>query len=410
MDVAATPPPDPVEPRVQRAWCLYDFGNSGFAVLFPVVFGTWYATTVVGGHAGDAAWGRLVATSMLTVAMLGPFLGGIADHAGARKRLLVAFTLVGGGAVLAFGTLGAGDVGLGFVLGVAANVGFEGGIVFYNAYLPDLAPPERQGSLSARGFAWGYAGSLLAIALALLLLHRRWLIGVWIALALQWWIAALPAWRLLPRDRPGRVGVLRAAREGWLGTWRVFRHQVFGRPVGRFLLAYFFFMDGVVTVIAFASLYAKRTLGFSDLELFGLIAGVQVSALVGSVIVARLHGRFDPDRILRGLILLWIVVVAVIAFAETRPLFRVVAALAGLGLGSIQSTSRAAMARRIPAGEEASLFGFYAFCGKTGAILGPFAFGAVSQAAGSQRPAALVLGLFFVLGLAILAPLGTRSR
>lgn len=402
MPAAGSLPPPAPDARAQRAWCLYDFGNSGFAVLFPVVFGTWYATKVVGGNAGDAAWGRLVSTSMLVVALLGPFLGGIADHAGVRKRLLVLFTLLGGAAVLAFSALGQGDVVLGFVLGVLANVGFEGAIVFYNAYLPRLVPPAEQGVLSARAFAWGYVGSLVALGVAVPLLKSSWLVGVWAALTLQWWLAAWPSWRHLPQDRPTGMSVAQAARTGAAGTWRTFRDQVLGRPIGRYLLAYFFFMDGVLTVISFASLFAKRTLAFGDAELLGLIAGVQVTALIGAAAVARLARRYAPDTLLRGLLLLWIAVVAATWFATTKGVFLVVAGFAGLGLGSIQSTARAAMAQRIPDGQEAELFGFYALCGKSGAILGPLLFGALSETLGDQRPAVLALGAFFVLGLAIL--------
>ncbi|MGE0192799.1 MAG: MFS transporter [Planctomycetota bacterium] len=402
MPDAGTLPAASPDARAQRAWCLYDFGNSGFAVLFPVVFGTWYATRVVGGNAGDAAWGRLVATSMLVVAALGPFLGGIADHAGVRKRLFVLFTLLGGASVLGFSGLGTGDVALGFVLGVLANVGFEGAIVFYNAYLPRLVPPAEQGVLSARAFAWGYVGSLVALGVAVPLLKSGWLLGVWVALTLQWWLAAWPSWRDLPADRATGMGVLRAARVGAAGTWRTFRDQVLGRPVGRFLLAYFFFMDGVLTVISFASLFAKRTLAFTDAELIGLIAGVQVTALIGAAVIARLARRHEPDTLLRALLVLWLAVVGATWFATTKGAFLVVAGFAGLGLGSIQSTARAAMARRIPEGQEAELFGFYALCGKSGAILGPLLFGALSEALDDQRPAVLALGTFFLLGLAIL--------
>ena len=160
--------------------------------------------------------------------------------------------------------------------------------------------------------------------------------------------------------------------------------------------------DGVLTVISFASLFAKRTLGFSDAELLGLIAGVQVTALIGAAVIARLARRHEPDTLLRGLLLLWIAVVAATWFATTKGAFLAVAGLAGFGLGSIQSTARAAMARRIPDGQEAELFGFYALCGKSGAILGPLLFGGLSEALGDQRPAVLALGAFFVVGLAIL--------
>jgi len=229
--------------RILRAWCLYDFGNSAFAVLFPFVFGTYYAHTVVGGARGSALWGYAGSLSMLCVALSAPLLGGIADHAGARKRMLLLFTAVGLGTVLGFDAVGPGTVAAGFVLAIAANFAFEGGIVFYNAYLPLIAPPSHHGRVSAYGFATGYVGSLVAIGVAVLLARTLGVAWIWPALALQWGLFALPAFLRLPADRPTGMGLLASGKRGvkrTLFTWR----EVAGMPdLRRFLLAYFFYMD-----------------------------------------------------------------------------------------------------------------------------------------------------------------------
>ena len=397
---------------VERAWCWYDFGNSAFAVLFSTVFGVWFGTHVVGGDRGDLLWGRLLSVSMACVALLSPFVGGIADHTGRRKRLLVLATVVGGVAVLGFSTIGAGDVAWGFVLGVVASVAFEMGIVFYNAYLPHITPVARQGRLSARGFALGYVGSLCALGVALLLIKSDLFVGVWIALAAQWLIVGLRACIGLPRDVPTGTPVSVAAQRGVAQTLRTFRTQVVGTPLGRFLLAYFFFMDGVLTVVHFAPLFARRTLNFSGAELIGLVALVQVTALVGALLAAGPVDRLGPKRVIQFLLLLWIGVAGLTWFVYSKALFYVLATVAGLGLGSIQSTARAQMARLIPPGQEAELFGFYALCGKTGAILGPLVFGWISMRLGAQRPAVLSVAVFFLLGLILLArvPADTPAR
>ncbi len=388
-------------------FCLYDFGDSAFAVLFPFVYGTYYAEQVVGGARGAGWWGAVGSVSMLAVALGAPLLGGIADHAGVRKRMLALFTLLGVAASLSFAAITPGLVLLGFLAGVVANFAFEGGIVFYNAYLPIIAPPSHHGRISAAGFAVGYVGSLLAIGAAALL--RDWTL-IWVAMGLQWLLFALPAILFLPADRPTGMGVLAAGREGvrnTLATWR----DVLGMiDLRRFLLAYFFYMDGVNTVILFAGLYAAREFGFTTGELLALIALVQVTALVGSVAMAKPTDTRGPKWSVRVMLLWWILVVGSAFLATNRAIFWGVAVLAGLGVGSIQASSRALMSRLVPAGREAEMFGFYALCGKSGAILGPFLFGQIGEAFGSLRPAILSVAAFYVIGFLLLGRVSVPGR
>ncbi|MFQ5846021.1 MAG: MFS transporter [Planctomycetota bacterium] len=387
--------------KVVRSWCLYDFGNSAFAILFPFIYGTYFADHVVGdrGRGGEWWWGLTMSTSMLAVAVSAPLLGGIADHSGARKRLLALYTALGVAAVLAFTSVSPGAILPGFLLGALANFAFEGGIVFYNAYLPDIAPPSHHGRVSARGFAVGYVGSVAALgAAALLLPHLDW---IWIALAAQWALFSLPAFFLLPADRRTGTGVLEAAKRGLRQTRQTLRSVLRMHDLRRFLLAYFFYMDGVNTAIVFAAVYAKRTLGFEVGELLTLMAAVQVAALVGSLVMAGPTDVKGPKWTVRLVLLWWIGVVTAAHFAQTKGAFWAVAVLAGLGLGSIQAASRAFMSRLIPAGREGELFGFYALCGKTGAILGPFLFGQLSVWVGA-RSAILALAAFYVAGLVLL--------
>ena len=391
-------------PTVVRAWCLFDFGNSAFAVLFPAIFGAWFSGTLVGGSSGDARWGEIISLSMLLVALTAPFLGGIADYAGFRKRMLVAYTLLGIACVLAFTGATHMPLPLVFALAVLANVAFEGGIVFYNAYLPDIAPPHEHGRVSAKGYALGYVGSLVALGLAMVSIAVfEWLPGVWIALAVQWALGSAVAFRYLPKDPPARKSFWDAGRDGLRETRATLRRVWAHKPLRWFLLSYFFYMDGVLTVVHFAAIYAKKTLGFSQTELIALIALVQVTALVGALAMAGPTDRRGPKWAVRVLLCWWIGVVVVTYFATSKMTFFCVGVLAGLGLGSIQSVSRAFMARLIPAGREAEMFGFYALCGKSGAILGPLVFGYVSYAFGHQRPAVLSVAIFYALGLLLLA-------
>ena len=389
--------------RVIRAWCLDDLGNSAFAALSPIVYGVYYAGTVVGGRQGDQWLGFMASASMLLVVLLAPFLGGVSDHAGVRKRMLGAFTLLGVGAALSWVFVDPGDVLLGFTLGVAATVGFEASIVFYNSYLPRIAPRSHHGRVSAWGFAVGYVGSLVALGIAAFLLASDVPLGwIWVALAGQWVLFAFPAFLVLPADTRGAMSLSTAARRGVRGTWKTLQEVWRTPPLRWFLLAYFLFMDGVETVVVFAGPYARGSLGFSREQALLLFGVVQVTALVGSLGTAKTTDIRGP-RFTLAITLVWWVIVVVAAFlATTQTAFWIVAGLAGLGLGAVQSSARAFMARLVPEGREAEMFGFMALCGRTGSILGPLVFGWVAVAADSQRAAVLSVAPFFALGLLLL--------
>ena len=166
-----TPAPPAGDRRHTVSWCLYDYANSAYAaVIAAVVFPPYYTSVIVGNESGlgDRWWGRVLSLSMLFVALSSPYLGGIADRGGLRKRLWIAYTWVAILGVASFSFLEPGMVLTGFALATLANIGMEGSQVFYNSYLPEIAPPGRQGRLSGWGFATGYAGSITALLAALL--------------------------------------------------------------------------------------------------------------------------------------------------------------------------------------------------------------------------------------------------
>jgi UMF1 family MFS transporter len=172
----------------------------------------------------------------------------------------------------------------------------------------------------------------------------------------------------------------------------------------RFLLAYLVYEDGVNTVIAFSAVFAGKTLGFSFTEILALFMVVQVTALAGSTGWAGATDRRGPRLVVGVTLVQWIAVTLLAFFVDAKWQFWAIAVLAGTGLGAIQAASRTFMATLIPAGREAEFFGFFALVGKTGAILGPVVFGGVSRAlGGNQRAAILAVGLFFAVGLALLA-------
>jgi MFS transporter, UMF1 family len=389
------------------AWVLYDFANSAFVAVVPAtIYSKYYALHVVGNARGegDFWWGLSVTVSMALVALLSPPLGAIADHAGIRKRFLALLTYASVAATALMATVGKGDVVWGFLLAVVGTVGFEAAIVYYNAYLPELAPEAWRGRLSAYGFAWGYAGSALALAVALPFALAGRPTGAFVAAAVLFGVFALPAMLYLPSDRPGVLTVAEAMGVGLRQTMATVRRIARQPDLRGFLLAYLFFEDGVNTVVYFSAVFAGHTLGFGDVELILLYFVVQLSALAGAWVWARPTDLRGPKAVLMVTLVQWCLVVAAAYFVTAKWQFWIVAVLAGTGLGAVQAAARAFMAGLIPAGQEAELFGFYSLCGKTSAILGPLIFGGISLATGgNQRAAILAVGVMFVVGLALLS-------
>jgi UMF1 family MFS transporter len=386
---------------------LYDFANSAFVAVIPAtVYSKYYALSVVGNERGegDLWWGAAVTLSMAIVALASPPLGALADRAGVRKRLLATFTGLSVAATALMATVGPGDRLWGLVLAVAGTVGFEAALVYYNAYLPDLAPPAERGRLSAYGFAAGYAGSALALAAALPFALAGRYGGAFLVTAALFGLFALPAMRHLPADRPRPLALGAAVGESFRETRATVRRILRIPDLRGFLLAYLFFEDGINTVVYFSSIFAGHTLGFTTGEVIGLFFVVQLSALAGAWLWARPTDTRGPRFVVTWTLVQWCAVVLAASLVATKPQFYVVAILAGSGLGAVQAAARAFMASLIPAGQEAELFGFYSLCGKTAAIMGPMIFGTASRlTGGNQRAALLAVGLMFVAGLALLS-------
>ena len=397
----------PVPGRTVVAWLLYDFANSAYVAVIPgTVYSKYYALAVVGNEhgEGDFWWGLSVTISMVIVALASPPLGAIADHAGVRKRFLGLLTYLSVGATALMATVRPGDVVWGLLLAVVGTVGFEAAIVYYNAYLPDLADASWRGRLSAYGFATGYAGSALALAAALPFALGGWYGGAFLTAAALFGLFALPAMLFLPPDRPGSLSLGGAVRIGFTESRDALRRILRLPNLRGFLLAYLFFEDGTNTVVYFSSVFAGHTLGFATAEVIGLYFVVQLSALAGAWLWARPIDRWGPKVVVMTTLVQWCLVVLAAYFVTTKGQFYVVAIFAGSGLGAIQAASRTFMASLIPKGQEASLFGFYSLCGKTAAVMGPVIFGTASLlTGGNQRVAILAVGLMFVAGLILLA-------
>lgn len=388
------------------SWCLYDFANSSYAaVIAAVIFPVYYTGVIVGNvHGeGDLWWGRAISGSMLITAITSPFLGGIADYAGLRKALLAVFTAVCVTSVAGLSLLRPGAAVPGFFLILCANIGMEGALVFYNSFLPTIAPEDHRGRVSSWGFATGYAGSILSLLIALPLVKSGQYELSWITTAVFFALFSLPAFLFLPRDdRNVNIRFREAGSRGTALAWHTIRNLWRGKESRTFLAAYLFYQDGVNTVIVFSSIFAATTLGFSAMELVLLYLVVQITALIGAFLLAKPTDIWGPKRVVMLSLLLWTMVAVIAYFVQSKQQFWAVACIAGLGLGTVQAATRAFFAQFIPYGSEAEYFGVYSLVGKSSAVLGPFVFGVLSSTFGSQRPAILSVAAFFITGMVLL--------
>jgi len=395
-----------VDKRQILSWCLFDFANSSYSAgIAAVIFPVYYAGVIVGNSSGegDLWWGRAISLSMLIIALSSPFLGGVADYAGLRKRLLASYTVVCVVALSALTLLSPGAVIAGFTLIVFANIGMEGGLVFYNSFLPRIAPAEYHGRVSSWGFSVGYAGSIASLLIALPLVKSGHYGLTWIATAAFFALFSLPAFLFLPRDARADTTALQAGTQGFGQVWKTIKELWERREPRKFLIAYLLYEDGVNTVIVFSSIYAATTLHFGTGELIGLYITVQFTALIGAFVFAKPTDTWGPKKVVMLSLVLWTMVAVIAYFVQTKSQFWVVACTAGLGLGTVQAGTRAFYTQFVPKGSEAEYFGVYSLVGKSSAILGPLVFGLVSSTFGSQRPAILSIALFFITGLILLS-------
>lgn len=388
------------------SWALFDFANTGFyVIIITLVFPIYFTNVLAEGN--EAIWGRTLSISMLVTALIGPLLGSVADATSRKKFFLMLFTAA---CVLATGGLYftvEGMLGLAIVLVIIANVGFEGGTIFYDAFLPELAEEKDYARVSALGWAVGYAGSLAILILALGILGddpgAQQTRLTFLVAAGFFALFSLPMFLNVPERRDhGASAVERPFLEGYRRLRQTFTHLRSYRDVVRFLLAFFVYNDSILTVILFAGIFAKNVLQFEMFDLIIFFVIVQVTALIGSLIFGRVAGKIGPRNTILYTLGMWILVVVIAYFVQDAMMFYVVGGIAGLALGSSQSTSRTMMALLTPEDKRTEFFGFYdGFFGKASAVIGPLVFGEVAQGIG-QRPAMLVVGVFFVVGMLLL--------
>lgn len=412
-------------PKVIWSWALYDWANSAFTTLVVTfIYATYFTKAMAPDEVtGTTWWSRAVAISALTTALISPLLGAAADRSGSRKRFLAIATGISIVATTALTFVAPGTEHGGLIaltLFVIAEIAFESGNVFYNAFLPNIASPERIGRVSGYGWGLGYVGGLVCLGVALvgfvqpevpwfgMSQLQGWNIRATNLLVAVWFLLfSLPLFLNVPERRivGGSISI-RAALGELAQTAREIRRY---REIVRFLVARLIFNDGLVTVFAFGGIYAAGTfdMSFSEVIMFGVVLNV------ASGLGAFLFGFID-DRIGGKRTILWSLVAltfatALAVWAPTRGWFWVAGILIGIFVGPNQSASRSLMGRFVPAKQQAEFFGFFAFSGKATAFMGPLLLGIMAEAFDSQRAGVATVILFFVIGGVILASVDERA-
>ncbi|MET6998533.1 MFS transporter [Chitinophaga defluvii] len=403
--------------KVINGWAMYDWANSVFnlvivSTFFPVYFlkVTPEHVSFLGGvFVNSALYNYTLSAAFLLVAILSPILSSIADTRGNKKNFLRFFTLLGGICCSALYFFNGDNLGFGVLCFMLATIGFCGGLVFYNSYLPEIASPEDRDRVSARGFALGYVGSVILqlIGFALVVLEPFGLTGaqpvlITFLLVGIWWIgfAQITFKSLPPSKATVETHYASAVTEGFAELRKVYG-QVKVMPVlKRFLRSFFFYSMGVQTVMMAATIFGSKLLQLPDTNLIITIVVIQLVAIPGAWGMARLSGHFGNLRVLIGVILLWIAV-CVAAYRITTPLdFYILAVVVGLVMGGVQSLSRSTYAKLMPeTTDTASFFSYYDVTEKLSIVLGMFSFGVIDELTGSMRNSVLALISFFAIGL-----------
>lgn len=420
------------DPRTLNGWALFDWANSAFAlVITTAIFPPYFEGviderfTVLGVDFTNSSWfAYLITFSYLVIAVLSPLLSGIADAGGRRKFFLQLFTTMGGlGCLSLFFFTGMETLWIGSIGFIVGLIGFAGGLVFYNSFLPVIASEDRYDRVSARGFAMGYIGSVILLIINLAMVQQPGWFGLpatgtlavrvaFVTVGLWWLIFARISLSRLPDDvrRPG-TGLSDMAARGWRELTGVWRRLTDYPAAKQFLLAFFCYSAGVQTVMYLASIFAKKELNFETAELIILILVLQIVAIGGAYLAARISEARGNRFALYVELIIWTMICVLAYFVNAKLQFYLLGGAVGLVMGGVQSLSRSTYAKVIPADQDAgggradttSWFSFYDVLEKVAIVVGTFLFGFLDALTGNMRLSMAILSLFFIAGMAFLS-------
>lgn len=377
--------------RERVGWYLYDFGNSAYAaVVLLAIYSAYFQGEVVGGPEGSRLWGYAVGIAMLFVAITAPILGTIADFSGAKKRFLLIYTTISCTFTAALFFVGSGDVVMGMVFFILAEIGYRSSQVFYNALLPEIASEEDIGRVSGNGWAIGSAGGIICLVLILILITTiggNFIIRLsFFITAIYFALSAVPlfVWlreRAEPQPLPEGENYLSLAFKRLGKTFRAVRQY---REFLKFMVAFLIYNDGIIMALDFAAILGAVLYGMEQEQLIIFMIIVQVTSVAGAYVFGILTDRISAKRsVVISLVLMIGAVVwmfyndalAGVLYKDSLTGFFFIGALAGFALTGVQSVSRTSVGMFAPPGKSAEFYGFFAIAGRTSSFIGPAVYG-----------------------------------
>lgn len=395
--------------KQERSWVLYDVGNSAFVLLSTALIPVYFSSIAEPGSSVVVAWGYAETVASLILALLMPFLGSLADLQGNKKKFLVGF--MGTGAV-ACAALGFPTEALPFlILYVVSSVMLNGSMVFYDGMLVDATTEERYDKVSSHGYAWGYIGSCvpfvacLAVVLGGPSVGIDMMIGMKIAffITAAWWVAfTIPLIRNV-RQTHYKERTARVFSDMFRGIGRTIKAIIHDRRLLLFMVAFFFYIDGVHTVIKMSTSYGTD-LGIDSTQLVIALLVTQFVAFPSAIAYGRLSERFGTKRMLLVAIFAYFCIVLFAAFfLRSAVEFWILAICVGLFQGGIQALSRSEFGKLIPKDNANEYYGFFDIFGKYAAVMGTFLVSVFTQLTGNPSIGVLSIAVLFLVGFALLA-------
>lgn len=403
--------------KEENSWIFYDWANSAYSIIittavFPLYYKAVATDAGVSMSNSTAYLGYTVAIATFILAMIGPLLGTIADYEGLKKKFFLFFFLMGTAATLSLAFVPGGNWLWLLIIYTITAVGFHGANIFYDAFLVDVTPEERMNKISARGFGLGYIGSTIPfiISIAIILLAGKEIIPLttstasriaFVITAIWWFVFTIPMVKNVHQIHgiKREPNLLASSFRRLGGTFKEIRKY---RTVFLFLLAYFFYIDGVGTIISMSTAYGSD-LGISAENLLIILFVTQVVAAPFAILYGKLAQKFTGKKMLYVGICVYIIVCIYAFFMKTTMDFWILAMLVATSQGGIQALSRSYFARLVPKEKSNEFFGFYNIFGKFASVMGPLLVAVTAQMTGSSAYGVFSLIILFIIGIIILS-------
>ncbi|OEF99043.1 MFS transporter [Vulcanibacillus modesticaldus] len=399
-------------------WTMYDFANSAFATTIMAAILPIFFSDVAAGNlsksTATAYWGYIQALAMLIVAILAPVLGAIADYSRSKKKFLTFFVILGAISTSLLYFAKNGDYLLVSILFILGTIGFSGGNVFYDAFLPEIVPKKDMDYISAKGYAFGYIGGGILLLINLMMILKPELFHIpsplkatqisFLTVGIWWIIFTIPLLIYVHEKKETAIEKNSVASYVSIGINRVtttFKEITKYRELLKFLIAFWLYNDGISTIIKMATIYG-REIGIGKTALIAALLITQFIGIPFAFIFGKLAGKIGSKTALYITLWTYVAIVMLGYFMQTATHFYILAIIVGFVQGGSQAISRSIYGNMIPINKTAEFYGFYGISSKFAAIFGPFLFGLVGSLTGSSRFGIFSLVLFFLIGIWLL--------